>query len=201
MVLICLFIFIIVDQSKRANDKALIKHSETFEKAAVLGLRNFYRKTNGKNWIVSTGWNDENDLNPCNWYGIKCQDNALNGNGVSNIKSINLSSNNLTANMFECSDLIKLNTLQELDISSNKLNGDMTILTESLLQLPSLSVIDMRFNLGLIGSVSNEVCKYDQGHIFKLDCHVKCACCDQLEYCRCFDYPNFVDINGNDCKW
>ena len=77
----------------------------------------------------------------------------------------------------------------------------MSAVTENLLQLPLISVVNLLYNSGLTGRVSHVVCDYDQGHIFKVDCDIKCECCDRSSYCACVDDPDFIDINGNNCEW
>ena len=186
------------------RDKEQVRKEEA-NANIIITLRTFYYKTNGDNWIVSTGWNDENDLNICGWYGIICEDSISDENDEDHnlpaITSLLLSGNNLAAEKFDGSDLISITLLNEIDLSSNQLIGDISAVTENLLQLPLISVVNLLYNSGLTGRVSHVVCDYDQGHIFKVDCDIKCECCDRSSYCTCVDDPDFIDINGNNCEW
>ena len=136
----------------------------------------------GDNWIVSTGWDGKQDIHICDWYGIQCKD-FKSGAPPPTVLSITLPSNNLRANNFDGSELMSIISLQKIDLSSNQLNGDVATLTENMLKLPFLDYFDMRFNSGLVGSVSQNVCDYDQGEVFKVDCDIVCKCCEKSTSC------------------
>jgi len=145
-------------------------------------LRKFYDKMDGDNWIVSTGWDGKQDIHICDWYGIQCKE-FTSGVPPPIVLSITLPSNNLRANNFDGSELMSIISLQKIDLSSNQLNGNVATLTENVLKLPFLNYFDMRLNSGLVGSVSQNVCDYDQGEVFKVDCDIVCKCCEKSTSC------------------
>ncbi|WJX86284.1 hypothetical protein P8452_68613 [Trifolium repens] len=106
--------------------------------------------TNIKNvYGVARNWQGD-PCGPVNymWKGLNC---SIDGNNISRITSLNLSSSELTGNIAH--SISKLTMLQYLDLSNNSLNGP---LPDFLGQLRSLKVLNVGKNK-LTGIVPNEL--------------------------------------------
>ncbi|WJX86293.1 hypothetical protein P8452_68621 [Trifolium repens] len=118
-------------------------HSETQqdEVDTIINIKNAYGMT--RNW-QGDPCAPENYI----WEGLKC---SVDGNNISRITSLDLSSSGLTGKI--ASSISKLTMLQYLELSNNSLNGP---LPDFLIQLHSLKVLNVRKNK-LIGLVPSEL--------------------------------------------
>ncbi|MEN8215595.1 MAG: Calx-beta domain-containing protein [Pseudomonadota bacterium] len=91
----------------------------------------FYKSTYGENWVDNTGWNVTN--NPCNWYGVSCQDGRVTGLALGN--------NNLKGSISK--KLFKLKELEILLLNDNELTGKIP---KSLMKLKKLIELDLNNN-------------------------------------------------------
>jgi uncharacterized protein YjbI with pentapeptide repeats len=76
-------------------------------------LRNFYIQTNGDNWINNTGWDDNEAISLCDWFGVSCNDNGQ-------VSELVLRRNNLSGPIDPFPQLLDL---EKLDLANNKLSG------------------------------------------------------------------------------
>lgn len=90
-------------------------------------LTKLYNSTNGNGWSSSVNWLSNKSI--CEWEGITCDENNQ------SIEGINLSNNNLTFTLHK--SLSSLQTLKTLDLSNNKLTGNLldTMMLKSLTTL------------------------------------------------------------------
>lgn len=100
------------------------------------GLEALYNSTNGQDWETSTGWRDS-VIDVCNWYGVVCDSDSGNVTGLS------LSSNGLVGDLSQATELIKVSSLMELDLSDNQLSGPVPLV---LGLMPHLEKIDLSGN-------------------------------------------------------
>ncbi len=123
------------------------------ERDALIAL---HQTTNGEYW--STKWDLTKD--PRQWYGIKIKNghikeinlagNALKGNfpnlsAFKNLENLDLSSNLLTGNVG--ATLSSLSNLKRLDLSKNNLNGDPSSILSSLTNLEEISIGSNQFSI------------------------------------------------------
>ena len=104
-------------------------------------LEDLYVSTNGLNWLNSQNWMDTTD--PCDtlfgWYGVEC----VFGVNTSHVQNMNLTSNNLNGTLPV--SLNSLTALENLHLDQNSLSStlpsitQMTSLQEIVLSLNSLS--------------------------------------------------------------
>ncbi len=88
-----------------------------------------YHSTDGAKWVENDGWNENN--NPCNWYGVDCDDDRVN--------ALSLSENGLKGDI---PDLIALHNLQYLQLASNRLTGNIDWLSN----LTNLKSVELQRN-------------------------------------------------------
>ena len=163
-----------------------------------LSLRNFYKNHNGEYWKNSSGWDGvDGDLETCEWFGISC-------GKFQDVIEIQLSNNNLTGEI-NTEDMDILETLQHIDLSANNLTGNMTVITNQLVSITSLDILDLRLT-EIDGEVSEAFCDKhgSSGNSIKdfdgifVDCRVGCSCCfARDEYCTCVDMEGFIDSYGD----
>lgn len=110
-------------------------------------LMDLYNSTNGPNWMNNTGWQDGaagNDYNPCNWFGVTCNENGR-------VKYLNLNSNNLSGALPASID--NLTFLESLDLYNNQLSG---AIPGTLGNITSLTNIRLDSN-ALTGSIPSSL--------------------------------------------
>jgi len=126
-------------------------------------LQNIYNETGGDYWYNNTGWTTEQDQ--CNWYGITCDEedyvieinlpnNNITGkfpsNSLSsfyNLQRLDLGNNDLIGMMAgtnefgktDASLFFNLRDLARVDLSQNKLNGEVDVLFAPALQYANFS--------------------------------------------------------------
>lgn len=100
------------------------------------GLEALYNFTNGQSWTTSTGWRDS-ALGVCNWHGVTCDGDSGNVTGLS------LSGNGLVGDVSEASELANVESLVEVDLSSNRLSGSVPL---SFGLMPRLTNLDLSEN-------------------------------------------------------
>jgi|GEM_PF-2110177 len=84
-----------------------------------LVLEALYTSTNGNAWKKRTGWRSEESL--CEWYGISCGSEWIDGRERSVVKAINLSYNGLRGSLPPA--ITSLKYLNRLDVAGNDLSG------------------------------------------------------------------------------
>ncbi|MEN8219949.1 MAG: leucine-rich repeat domain-containing protein [Pseudomonadota bacterium] len=93
------------------NDSAFsCEKVTTIPKKECQTLIALYNSTDGENWTDNTGWKATD--NPCDWYGVSCQDGRVRGLALGN--------NNLKGSISK--KLYKLKKLTELDLNDNCLD-------------------------------------------------------------------------------
>lgn len=123
------------------------------ERTALVSL---YQSTNGEQWNIRWDFTKDSKY----WYGLKIQNghvielrlnaNNLKGNfpsglgAFSQLKVLNLSSNNLFGNI---EVVASLNGLTELDVSENNLSGDPSAYVSGLTELQNLSLGKNQFTV------------------------------------------------------
>jgi len=121
--------------------------------AALVG---FYNATAGPSWINKSGWQNGaagTNCNVCSWYGISC-------NELGRVSTINLSSNNLTANNIAGS-LSNISYLHTLRLYGNNLTGNIPTFFNSFGFLNTVDLGNNDFtgpiptNLGSIPTLKN----------------------------------------------
>ena len=179
--------------SDNTNDVAATE--EDIEAVQLRSLKNFHLKTGGETWINSDGWNLTGDdkTHHCTWFGIRC-------GGLNDVQSISLPNNNLTSSDYDFAEIQNITSIQELDLSLNSLDGDVTNLTTFLSSLSAFRKFDFRFNIAISGIVSSEICSNSDVSIL-VDCFIDCECCDHEALCDCVDMVDFEDSEGNNCLW
>ena len=106
-------------------------------------MEQFYNATGGQNWASSTGW--LSDPNHCNWIGIECNDQGdvtaieLRNNSIAGefpaaplsalhkLEQLDLAYNGLSGTLADPPILRKLMQLAKVDLSQNKLDGDVDV--------------------------------------------------------------------------
>eukprot|EP00814_Leptocylindrus_danicus_P010486 CAMPEP_0116041832 /NCGR_PEP_ID=MMETSP0321-20121206/25309_1 /TAXON_ID=163516 /ORGANISM="Leptocylindrus danicus var. danicus, Strain B650" /LENGTH=438 /DNA_ID=CAMNT_0003522153 /DNA_START=173 /DNA_END=1489 /DNA_ORIENTATION=- len=137
------------------------------------------------------------------------------------VDKLELPINNLTGDLGEIGEPIfsGIDTLSILDLDTNFLTGNMSIISTTLSTLREIKSIDLRAN-ELTGTVSVENwCKanetYTEEEVKKnpsllnnfepklwVDCNVNCACCPSNLQCEyCVNEPGWVDLYGDGCDW
>lgn len=101
-------------------------------------LEALFNTTNGTGWLISTGWRNST-LGLCSWYGITC-------NMDGNVTGISLSDNELIGNLSEASGLHDAVSLQEIDLSNNRLSGVIPLGFGLMPQLEKLDLSGNRFS-------------------------------------------------------
>lgn len=151
---------------------------EDFQRSA---LDNLFISFNGAHWHNSSGWGSL-DVNMCAWYGVTC---TTDGNDFF-VNKLELPANNLAGDfLIACRYLLYLPELEQLDLKSNVLAGNLTALESNVLA-PYTSLIDVDLRLNeLTGSISSELC--DPFVVFdgslRVDCDIDCKCCNHDELC------------------
>ena len=84
-----------------------------------LVLEALYTSTNGDAWKNRTGWRSEESL--CEWYGISCGSEWIDGRARSVVKAIHLSYNGLRGSLPPA--ITSLKYLNRLDVEGNDLSG------------------------------------------------------------------------------
>ena len=138
-------------------------------------LLQLYHSTDGANWKTNDGWNTTN--NPCNWYGITCENNSVvrielsteykknpplfyvyvpnnnlvgtipNFKGLPNLQRLSLFNNHLSGTI---PDFSGLPNLKDLDLNNNQLTGPISDFSG----LPNLQVLELQDNQ-LMGPIPN----------------------------------------------
>jgi Leucine-rich repeat (LRR) protein len=114
----------------RRNDSFCEKVTDIPEKECRT-LISLYNSTDGENWVDNTGWNVAD--NPCDWYGVSCQDGRVRGLALGN--------NNLKGSISK--KLSKLKELESLSLNNNNLNGKIP---SSMMKLEKLTELDLNDN-------------------------------------------------------
>lgn len=110
----------------------------SYSETQYAGLEALYNATGGdQRWTVSSGWQDV-VLGVCGgWYGVVCDDSGENVTGLS------LAGNGLTGNLTNAVEFFQLLSLEEIDLSDNKLMG---ALPSGFGLMPNLKVLDLSRN-------------------------------------------------------
>jgi len=126
-------------------------------------LQSIYNELGGDKWLKNTGWLTS-ELDHCNWYGIRCEEEYvveinLSSNNVTGVfpsnhlsefymlKSLNLVNNNLRGLMagttiygeVDASVFFNLRDLSYVDLSQNKLSGEVDVLFTPALDYANFS--------------------------------------------------------------
>lgn len=100
----------------------------------------FYYRTDGNNWVNSSGWLSTSD-HCTTWFGIDCQSPITQDAAVPRVYSISLNENNVTGEI--PSEFSMLSELGVLKLFNNQLFGQIPA---SLFELPNLIFIDVESN-------------------------------------------------------
>lgn len=100
------------------------------------GLEALYDHTNGQEWTLSSGWLDSS-LGVCNWHGVTCDIDSGNVTGLS------LSSNGLNGDVSQASELADVTSLEQVDLSGNRLFGSVPLVFGLI---PRLEMLDLSDN-------------------------------------------------------
>ena len=147
-------------------------------------LKKFYLLTNGDGWINNTNWKTYIDC--CDWFGVVCDQEG-------NITSLNLTNNNLIGDLNSSIDsLLNLTFLQEIDLSVNKLNGNLTEISYRLAKnnnsdLESVNLINNSFT-GVLHEVT--FCngtKSKDNKVGELTIEADCRHFCREDRCECVD--------------
>lgn len=84
------------------------------------GLEALYNSTNGQGWTVSTGWRDSS-IGVCSWYGVTCNGDASD----ENVTGLSLPDNGLVGDISGAEELVNVTSLEEVDLSGNRLYGSV----------------------------------------------------------------------------
>ena len=107
-----------------------------------LALMSFYNATNGKDWLINTGWNDTCDV--CTWYGVECD-------STQRVTRLFLPFNGLSGEI--PNEISELEYLEDLLIDFNEISGEIP---ESLGDLSRLELLILSNN-ELEGSLPNSI--------------------------------------------
>ena len=102
----------------KSNDVAATEEDiDDIEAVQLESLKNFHLKTGGETWINSDGWNLTGDdkTHYCTWFGIRC-------GGLNDVQSISLPNNNLTSSDYDFAEIQNITSIQELDLSLNRIS-------------------------------------------------------------------------------
>lgn len=105
--------------------------SASYADVQFAGLEALYNSTNGPGWLTSTGWRD-NLVGICDWYGVTCDSG--------NVTGLSLSSNELTGDVSEATELIEVSSLKEIDLSDNRLSGPVPLVLGLMARLEMLDL-------------------------------------------------------------
>lgn len=114
-------------------------------------LLDLYTVTDGENWLKNDGWEqgiNGTNCDPCSWYGVECTEGR--------VTSLNLALNNLQGPVPE--SILKLDQLESVDLSGNKLYG---CYSEEFLLLCALSIDFSENNLLPWAGDFSEFCATD----------------------------------------
>lgn len=100
-------------------------------------LYDFYQSNNGPNWNRKSGWADylSGDCDICKWEGIRCNEQLK-------VVGLSLPANNIVGRID--SNIVKLKSLVDIDLSDNQLTDTIT---QVLFQMPKLKRLDLSNNL------------------------------------------------------
>ncbi|MCB0646280.1 MAG: hypothetical protein KDC49_06435 [Saprospiraceae bacterium] len=100
-------------------------------------LYDFYQNNNGPNWYRNSGWAEyqSGDCDICKWEGIRCNEQLK-------VVGLSLPANNIIGRID--SNIVKLKSLADIDLSENQLTDT---LSRALFQLPKLKRLDLSHNL------------------------------------------------------
>ncbi|EKX34086.1 hypothetical protein GUITHDRAFT_147483 [Guillardia theta CCMP2712] len=113
---------------------ALASSSTAYTISDCSALVSFYQAmTVNTKWTTSTGWVTTDDC--CSWYGVTCSYSTRNGTGFGPwVSALQLPNNQLSG--YLPSSFSLLSRLERLDLSHNKVKGDISV----LLQMKASSV-------------------------------------------------------------
>jgi len=152
-----------------------------------------------EDWAKNDGWGSTSS-NMCIWYGVVCDTDGVD----SFVTELNLASNNLTGDIDDITMFGNLIYLEQLDLDSNSIVGNLTEFSLNLIQFSNLKYVDLRFN-NLTGSIPSEVCDSMEGVDLRVDCGIECDCCNHEVLCEeeCMDVPGWHDSDSEnyDCAW
>jgi hypothetical protein len=118
-------------------------------KEQVDALVQLFESTGGKDWKNNSGW--ESLISPCEWYGVRCRMEYVEGKPKSSVIGISLSENGLIGPF--PSSIVALHALEELDLMHNELTGPIPA---SITSLPKLKHLNVALNK-LGGKVPEEL--------------------------------------------
>lgn len=125
-------------------------------------LMDLFNSTDGSSWSTNTGWGT--DCDPCNWFGITCQ----NIGGEDRVTDINLSGNNLSGDI--PGSLGTMSLLEELDLSNNTLTNTIPA---TLGNLNNLLILKLNDN-SLIGCFDTLLANLCTVPTIDIDCNGAC---------------------------
>jgi hypothetical protein len=102
------------ENTTNVNDQ---NRDQRFYEAYALAV--LYYSLNGKDWINTTGWVNDNTESPCDWYGIRC----LGDGRDETLSSLDLENNNLIGPFPK--EMSRLTHLRNLNLQSNHITGSM----------------------------------------------------------------------------
>jgi hypothetical protein len=105
--------------SSRVSDPSMNIVDQTQQNDVINALLGFKRTISDPNGVLA-GWNSSTNNNPCNWRGVSCSHGP-----TSRVEKLNLSATNLTGALV--GELGQLRNLKVLDLSQNKLHGNILL--------------------------------------------------------------------------
>lgn len=158
-----------------------------------------------KKFYIETGgssWTSSAGWNYNAQYSI-CNWWGISCNANLDIQKISLPSNNLHGDIASISEiLLEIDSLRVIELQNNYLFGDADIATDILARsLLHLEYVDLRQNQ-IAGEVSSALCEATETLLF--DCSIECSCCDHEGRCECVDESSdwsISDEHGYECEW